>query len=176
VSRDRKIEIDEMVAKEGDGDSFAFMSEGDILAYVMSKRARHVVITGGEPCLYDLEHLTRVLIEAGNSVQIETSGTSEIRADDRTFVTVSPKINMPGKREVLRSAIIRANEIKLPVGKMADVVQYDDMIRGLGVTPHQKVWLQPLSQSEKATALCVSVATERNWRLSLQTHKYLGVR
>jgi 7-carboxy-7-deazaguanine synthase len=176
VSRDRKIEIDEMVAKEGDGDSFAFMSEGDILAYVMSKHARHVVITGGEPCLYDLEHLTRVLIEAGNSVQIETSGTSEIRADDRTFVTVSPKINMPGKREVLRSAILRANEIKLPVGKMADVERFDECMAALGITPHQRIWLQPLSQSDKATQLCVEVATHRNWALSLQTHKYLGVR
>jgi 7-carboxy-7-deazaguanine synthase len=62
--------------------------------------AKHIVITGGEPCLYDLTEITGSLIAKGYSVQIETSGTYEIIVHQDTWVTVSPKINMPGGRLV----------------------------------------------------------------------------
>ena len=38
------------------------------------------------------------------------------------------------------------------------------------------VWLQPLSQSEKATDICIELANEYGWRVSIQTHKFLGLR
>ncbi|MFZ6043504.1 7-carboxy-7-deazaguanine synthase QueE, partial [Vibrio natriegens] len=78
--------------------------------------AKHVVITGGEPCLYDLVPLTEALEQAGFRCQIETSGTSEVKATANTWVTVSPKINMKAKLPVLPSALERADEIKHPVG------------------------------------------------------------
>jgi hypothetical protein len=40
---------------------------------------RHVVITGGEPCIHDLTPLTSLLEQNGFSCQIETSGTHEVR-------------------------------------------------------------------------------------------------
>jgi 7-carboxy-7-deazaguanine synthase len=50
--------------------------------------AKHIVITGGEPCLYDLTEITGSLIAKGYSVQIETSGTYEIIVHQDTWVTV----------------------------------------------------------------------------------------
>ena len=44
--------------------------------------ARHIVISGGEPCQYDLTDLTTELEGAGYFCQIETSGTSEVRSPD----------------------------------------------------------------------------------------------
>jgi 7-carboxy-7-deazaguanine synthase len=41
------------------------------------------------------------------------------------------------------------------------------------VRPDTRVSLQPLSQSAKATALCLKVAKERDWCLSIQVHKYI---
>src|SRR5690554_2387433 len=41
--------------------------------------ARHVVITGGEPAMYDLRPLGKALEQAGFQLQIETSGTFEIK-------------------------------------------------------------------------------------------------
>lgn len=38
--------------------------------------ARHVVITGGEPCIYDLTPLTELFEQHGYGCQIETSGTT----------------------------------------------------------------------------------------------------
>ena len=136
--------------------------------------ARHIVITGGEPCMYDLRELTAALLARGRSVQIETSGTHEVLCADGVWVTVSPKLHMPGGLPVLASAMRRANEVKHPVGKLADIEQL------LGVLPlvpsGVQVWLQPLSQSSKATELCIAEATQRGWRVSVQTHKFLGVR
>lgn len=39
-----------------------------------------------------------------------------------------------------------------------------------------RIWLQPLSQSAKATALCVAACIRHGFRLSAQTHKYIGAR
>lgn len=177
VSRDRMVAPSEMMAKTSDADTFAFMLPNQIVEAVMRDfRARHIVITGGEPCLYDLTEVTDLLLRRGCSVQIETSGTSPIRCAPGTFVTVSPKIDMPGKLKVSRSALQRANEIKMPVGKAPDIAKLADLLEVCEVSGRGKVWLQPLSQSEKATRLCVEAATMNGWRVSIQTHKYLGVR
>lgn len=38
------------------------------------------------------------------------------------------------------------------------------------------VWLQPISQGDEATKICIEEARKRGWRISVQTHKYLGLR
>jgi organic radical activating enzyme len=38
------------------------------------------------------------------------------------------------------------------------------------------IWLQPLSESQKATEVCRYMAAERGWRVSLQVHKFAGIR
>ncbi|MBW6099128.1 hypothetical protein KZ773_06535 [Escherichia coli] len=61
-------------------------SSEDLLA-VIGRRgytARHVVITGGEPCIHDLLPLTDLLEKNGFSCQIETSGTHEVRCTPNT--------------------------------------------------------------------------------------------
>lgn len=173
----------EMASKVADAPTFARMTPAELVAHVeATTRARHVVITGGEPALYDLRPLSAALIKAGRSVQLETSGTSEIRIDPRAFVTVSPKVGMPGGLKVRDDALALADEIKMPVGKPADVERLHALVDRLMAAKDPrldhipKVWLQPLSQSPKATALCVAAATANGWRISLQTHKYLGVR
>jgi 7-carboxy-7-deazaguanine synthase len=35
--------------------------------------------------------------------------------------------------------------------------------------------LQPISQKEEATKLCIATCIAKNWRLSMQTHKYLNI-
>jgi 7-carboxy-7-deazaguanine synthase len=148
-------------------------NEKDLLdALRAAYSARHLVLTGGEPASQDIYELCDLASE-DFIVQLETSGTFEIKVPDSTFVTVSPKINMPGGRVVLDSAIERADEIKYPVGKLSDLEQLDKLLAR--TNPTCKIWLQPLSQSEKATALCVDICTQRNWRLSVQTHKYLNL-
>ena len=137
-------------------------------------RAKHVVITGGEPCMEDLTPLCNLLEQHGYSTQIETSGTFEVRTSDKCWVTVSPKVNMKGGYEVLASAMSRANEIKHPVA----TEQHVDDLKAL-LTKHQiidtPIYLQPISQKKRATELAIETCIENNWRLSVQVHKYIGI-
>lgn len=143
---------------------------------VATFQAKHVVITGGEPALYDLRPLTDALFRHNCTVQLETSGTHEISIHARAWVTVSPKIDMPGGFAVRDDALARANEIKMPVGKMDDIEALHTL---LGRKQHRTsalIYLQPLSLSRKATELCVANAISNNWRVSIQVHAALGWR
>lgn len=165
-----------MLDKQSDGETFAYMAVDVLVAHLLGAfTARHIVITGGEPCVHDLRPLTSALIDAGCAVQVETSGTEPILVAPETWVTVSPKIGMPGGKQVRLDAIERANEIKHPVGKAIDVERLQDLLVAAPRHP-PIVWLQPLSQSQKATGVCIDEATENGWRVSLQTHKFAGVR
>jgi len=164
-----------MLAKVSDTPAYTQMTVDDLLATLQTYAARHVVVTGGEPCLYDLVPLTSALLDCGYGVQIETSGTHDVRADNRAWVTVSPKLDMPGGFAVLDAAIQRANEIKYPVGKTIDVENLRARVLPL-IKAGVLVWLQPLSQSKSATTLCVEAATKNGFRVSIQTHKFIGLR
>ncbi|SFU26934.1 7-carboxy-7-deazaguanine synthase QueE [Xenorhabdus koppenhoeferi] len=137
--------------------------------------ARHIVITGGEPCLYDLRPLTETLESEGYQCQIETSGTHTILCSDKTWVTISPKVKMRGGCQVLPEAMKRADEIKHPVGRERDIEALDELLTMLDGNPVPIIALQPISQKEEATRLCIETCIARNWRFSMQTHKYLNI-
>lgn len=136
--------------------------------------ARHVVITGGEPCMYDLHELTHMLHRASFATQIETSGTFEVKCDKDTWVTVSPKVNMKGGYPVLAQALNRANEIKHPIATENHIDELDELLSDIDVSA-KTICLQPISQKTRATELAMKVCIARNWRLSIQTHKYLNI-
>ncbi|KLV04819.1 pyrroloquinoline quinone biosynthesis protein [Photobacterium aquae] len=169
--------IETVMAKRGDSPLWCELDADGVVKLLQDQKytAKHVVITGGEPCIYDLIPLTTALENAGFHCQIETSGTSEILATADTWVTVSPKINMKGKLPVLASALARADEIKHPVGTEKDIEQLDALLAGKTLKPKVNIALQPISQKPRATELCIETCIKRNWRLSIQTHKYLAI-
>ena len=168
-----KIEIDEMLHKTKDSPKWSLVSEREIVKIVEKLKPRHFVLTGGEPCSQDIFELTRLLANVG-TVQVETSGTHTVNVYHKTWVTVSPKVDMLGGLEVLNSALLRANELKMPINWLNDVKNLQKLVKKLNY--NQLVWLQPISQQPKNTELCVEVAKNNNWRVSIQTHKYMGVR
>ncbi|MCR3901427.1 7-carboxy-7-deazaguanine synthase QueE [Aeromonas hydrophila] len=173
----REVGIQAVLDCSNESDGWSKMSTEQILVSFqqLGYQARHVVITGGEPCLYDLQDLSAALIEAGYQVQIETSGTSEILTHEQTWVTVSPKINMKGGLPVLVSALERANEIKHPVATERHVEELDALLATARLRENVVIALQPISQKPRATQLAMATCIARNWRLSIQTHKYLDI-
>ncbi|MCE0492469.1 7-carboxy-7-deazaguanine synthase QueE [Vibrio salinus] len=137
--------------------------------------AKHIVITGGEPCIFNLTELTEAFEAIGCKCQVETSGTFEVLASSETWVTLSPKIGMRGKLPIIRQALMRANEIKHPVATQKDIDQLDDLISSVELRSEVQISLQPISQKIRATTLCIETCRKRNWRLSIQTHKYLNI-
>ncbi|MCR5562091.1 MAG: 7-carboxy-7-deazaguanine synthase QueE [Desulfovibrio sp.] len=134
----------------------------------LARPGMNAVITGGEPCEQGIAHLTTALCDAGFSVQVETSGTCPILCDARAWVTLSPKA-----RPVLPENWKRADEIKLPVLTIEDIARHAGALERL---PANMISLQPVSGTHAATALCVRECLRRNWRLSLQTQKFINLR
>lgn len=172
-----KVPVELMIAKTSDNPQWSDMNESEILALFNNQNylAKHVVITGGEPCMFDLVPLCDLLHQNGYSTQIETSGTFEIQAPSTTWVTVSPKVNMKGGYEILRSCMARANEVKHPVAREAHVDELKALLASHPIARDTLVYLQPISQKTSATKLAITSCIKNNWRLSIQTHKYLGI-
>jgi len=166
-----------VINKKNESEYFFSIDEQGLLAQFAEQGyvAKHVVITGGEPCMYDLRPLTSVLHSEGFTTQIETSGTYDVRCDPKTYVTVSPKINMKAGMPVLLSALERANEIKHPIAMQKHIDELDALLAEVSTLEGKQVCLQPISQQARATELAVATCIARNWRLSLQTHKYIGI-
>lgn len=163
--------------KVEDTPGWANADVSEILQSFEKKRftAKLIVITGGEPCIHDLNVLTSGLIEAGYQVQLETSGAFEVKVHHDTWVTVSPKVNMKGGYEVLTSALVRANEIKHPVATERHIDDLDALLARIPDLRDKAICLQPISQRPRATKMAIDVCRKRNWRLSVQLHKYLGI-
>jgi len=177
VEADQEVPAEEILVKTGDTPTWGKMTAQDIVQAFEKQglHARHVVITGGEPCMYDLTELAGLLESKGYQLQIETSGTFEIKTTPDTWVTVSPKIDMPGGYDILASAMQRANEIKHPIAMQKHIAALDQLLRDKPVKPGTTIALQPISQRPRATELAMKTCIERNWRLSVQLHKYLSI-
>lgn len=152
---------------------------GKLARYITSRfyGPKWVMLTGGEPALQNLRALTAALQDAQRRVCVETSGTADghMRCGI-DWVTVSPKLNMPGKKPLVRQVMENANEIKWVIGKRHDLTIVDEII-DLYDIPHDTVMsLQPISQSKRATELCMRTAMNRGWNLSIQIHKYIDAR
>lgn len=178
VEPSNEVTLPDLLTKQGTAsDKWSETSAESLMTLIQDKgwHAKHIVITGGEPAMYDLNALTSALIDAGYSVQIETSGVFDIKADERTWVTVSPKIAMPGGFEVLASAMRRANEIKHPVGRERDIEQLEALLDSAPPPNDVPIYLQPISLNKRATQLVVKTVIKKNWRISLQTHKFIDI-
>lgn len=121
--------------------------------------ARHLVVTGGEPLLQLDSALLRVLKASGFFVQVETNGSLPV-PPEVDWVTCSPK-EPP-------YAVDRVDELKI-VFQNQDV----ESVAGLFETPRR--FLQPCSGSNVEETIAY-ILEHPHWRLSLQTHRYIGIR
>lgn len=178
---DREVDIQYILSKNIDSDNWGNANELQILKILqdLEYSARHVIITGGEPCIYNLVPLTAILEKNGYRCQIETSGTHKVYCSVETWVTVSAKVNMRGKLKVLKQSLERADEIKHPVARERDIQQLEELLDKLHDNKKRIISLQPINtenkQINKTMQLCIKTCIERNWRLSIQMHKYLNI-
>jgi organic radical activating enzyme len=142
---------------------------GDVVARVREEGddCPMVILTGGEPLA---QRATPALIDAlradGRRVHIESNGTIDVALRADVWLTVSPK-------ERLHPAMAaRANEAKLIVdGRVPEAWV-------ASFPPTTPVFLQPEGNKPANVVLAVDAAKREpaRYRLSLQTHKFIGVR
>lgn len=143
----------------------------------LAPNIRWVMLTGGEPALQPLSELVAELHQEHFKVALETSGTANGHLGAAIdWVCVSPKIDMPGGKPILQSAINTADEIKMVIGKQADVDKLETLLETYATKKDVSICLQPMSQSQRATELCMKLCMDRGWRLSLQTHKLANIK
>lgn len=166
-----RTSVEEVINKNQISKKWSFIYIKDILKIFKKWTAKHVVITGGEPCLYDLVNLTTKLEKSGYHCQVETSGIKNIKCSLNTWITISPKKNKRPTHE----SIIRSNEIKFPILKKEDILYIYDILSNIKDNKKRIICLQPVNQNKEALSICIDLCTKKNWRLSIQLHKYLKI-
>ncbi|MCP5089387.1 MAG: 7-carboxy-7-deazaguanine synthase [Gammaproteobacteria bacterium] len=131
-----------------------------------AQRAPYVVCTGGEPLLQLDRAALGALHEAGFEVGVESNGTLEA-PDGIDWLCISPK----GKAPVIQTA---GSELKLVYPQTETQAQPDAFAK----MRFEHFFLQPLDNAERDanTRSAVDYCLRHpQWKLSLQTHKILGI-
>jgi organic radical activating enzyme len=141
---------------------------------IVENASRHpskaVVVTGGEPLIYNLDYLTRNLQQKGIKTFIETSGAYPL-SGHWDWICLSPKKFKAPLQEVAD----KAHELKVIVFNKSDFAFAEHHAKLVG--PNCKLYLQPeWSKNKEMTPLIVDyVMANPQWEISLQTHKYLNI-
>ena len=141
-----------------------------IVEEVTSSGAKFAVVTGGEPLMYNLDSLSAQLRKQGIELAIETSGTHPL-SGTWDWICFSPKkfkAPLPEFYEV-------AHELKTVVYNKHDLAW--SVTHADKVNDECMLFLQPeWDRRDLATPLILNYIRENpKWRISVQTHKYMGI-
>jgi len=131
---------------------------------------RYVVFTGGEPLLQLDDQLIAALHQKGFAVAIETNGTMKV-PKGVDWVCVSPKAGSD-------LIVLQADELKLVIPQQ-DHADLEKILARFEKMDYRNRFLQPMDGPglKSNTELAVSLCQKRPlWRLSLQSHKLIGIR
>ena len=131
---------------------------------------KDIVITGGEPLMYNLSLLTSLLKERGFTIYLETSGAHPLRGVF-DWICLSPKRDRPP----LRAICGKADELKVIVETAEDLGWAEENAKKVGERCH--LFLQPEWSRRREILPVIIEYIKRHpvWRISLQTHKYIGI-
>ena len=137
-----------------------------ILAYPV----KTVVVTGGEPLMWNMQPLTDSLHNKGMSVHIETSGAYPL-SGDFDWICLSPKKNNPPKQTI----IPKANELKVIIHNRNDFKWAEQFASQC--SSNCKLYLQPewSKAKEMMPEIVDYVMNNPKWNISLQSHKYMNI-
>jgi len=151
------------------GSSIFYLSCEELTQKVLSFTQSIVVVTGGEPLMHNLYPLTNALKKAGLKVHLETSGAHSF-SGDFDWVTFSPKtFKAPNP-----SIYTKADELKVIVANEQDLKWGEEIARNIPSNTFrylQSEWNSPAS----IQVIVEYVLRHPQWRLSLQSHKFLNI-
>jgi len=144
--------------------------EVDEICRTIDHKAEIVVLTGGEPLMYDLTDLTQSIKQHGYKVHLETSGAYPLTGY-WDWVCLSPKKFVKPTGDIYS----RADELKVIIYNKSD---FDwALSEAEKVGKECKLYLQPeWSKANKMIPQIVDfVKRDTRWSISLQIHKYLNI-
>ncbi|MEC7646631.1 MAG: 7-carboxy-7-deazaguanine synthase QueE [Bacteroidota bacterium] len=129
-----------------------------------------VVVTGGEPLMWNLNKLTSALKKKNLKIHLETSGAFPF-SGDFDWICLSPK-----KQKIPLDTIkLIANELKIIVNNKYDLLWAEKQRKGLSSSC--KLYLQAeWSKRELVIPMIIDfVKANKHWTISLQSHKYMNI-
>jgi organic radical activating enzyme len=158
------------VKESWDADKHPKFQIGSLVSEVRKTPAKIVVITGGEPLMYDLTYLTQQLQQAGYKTHVETSGAYPL-SGNWDWICVSPKKFKAPLPEILP----HADELKVIIFNKSDFDWAEKY--AAEVSKECKLYLQPeWDKAAHVTPLIIHYIKQHpKWELSLQIHKYINV-
>jgi 7-carboxy-7-deazaguanine synthase len=143
---------------------------GKIVAHTLEWKADSVVVTGGEPLIYNMDELCGQLKENHIKTFIETSGAYPL-SGKWDWICLSPKKTMPPLPEIYQAA----NELKVIIFNQHDFKWAEEQASRTGKECY--LYLQPeWSRHEQLLPQIIEyVKSNPKWMISLQTHKYMRI-
>jgi len=158
------------VKESWDADKHTLTPVEDIVERIIANPSQAVVVTGGEPMLYNLDFLCEKLRNNNIRLFLETSGSQPI-SGYWDWICVSPKRNHPPQQNVLT----QAHELKVVIQHEQDFAWAEEnakLVKNACTLLLQPEW----SNNEYITQKIVDYILKKpKWRMSLQSHKYLGI-
>lgn len=141
-----------------------------IIEHVLESKSQAVVVTGGEPLIYNLDYLTQLLKQENIKTYIETSGAYPL-SGVWDWICLSPKKTMLPKEE----NYLQAHELKVIIFNKHDFTWAEEQAKK--VNKNCYLYLQPeWSKKNEVTPLIVEYVKQHpSWMISLQTHKYIDI-
>ncbi len=159
------------VKESWDAEAHPKISVEELVNEVKLSKTEIVIVTGGEPLLYDCTELTTALQNENFKTHIETSGSSPLSGNWHWICLSPKKFKAP-----LDSVLAQANELKVVVFNKSDFEWAKQHAEKVG--PNCVLYLQPEWSKEKEMLPLITAFIQENpqWKLSLQIHKYMNVR
>lgn len=142
----------------------------DLVVENAAKYAETVVITGGEPLMWNLDYITTELKSRGIKVHIETSGSHPL-SGKIDWVCLSPKkMSLP-----LDSVYPEASELKVIIQNKTDFDFAENQAAKVGKSC--KLYLQPewSKRDEMVPYIVDYILQNPKWQASIQVHKYMNI-
>ena len=142
----------------------------DIIGNAVASGTDSVVVTGGEPLMWNLDPLCSGLCENNIKTFLETSGAYPL-SGKWNWICLSPKRNMPPVGKICS----KADELKVIIEDKADF-EWAEKYRKM-VGKRCRLFLQPeWSRFEIIIPEIVGyVRKNPHWRISIQIHKYMHI-
>ena len=142
----------------------------DIVKLIGKNKVDTVVVTGGEPLMWNMSFLTDSLRQKGLKVHLETSGSYPL-SGKFDWICLSPKKNQRALDEIQEIA----NELKIIVQNKHDLKWAKQQQKE--VTNSCELYLQPEWSKKDVVMPIITdfVMNETDWKISLQTHKYMNL-
>jgi len=158
------------VKESWDGGMHPMLKTDDIVSRVLLCPAKAVVVTGGEPLLYNLSYLCDLLKKNNINRYLETSGC-ELMKGEWEWICLSPKKHSPPEPGIFRYI----NELKVVISSAGDFLWAEENAKLCSdgcILSLQPEWSK---RNEMLPEIIDYVLEHPGWKTSIQAHKYMRI-